>query len=293
MVANHGTCTHLDNDFQQGEPPNTNLFENDSTDNHSLTETPIVVDIPVRQRLSEYAFKNEVLIDRQVIAFETTLMKSYLAFESLGTYSTKVFLGGLPHDTQAYEIKKVFEVFGEIKLVEWPDSTNHPVYPPNGFAFIVYKEEKSVHHLLNYTKKDQITGALYVWFKSQSDFKPIEIRPWKCEDSTFVQRGFHQINKPKGVGEVFIGGIPRSFTAGQLASILEEYLKVDVFSVVIDVDNQHRYPKGTAKVTFFDALDAWKAISINKISIRMGNQLKHMEIKPFKKNVHSEQSPSN
>lgn len=72
----------------------------------------------------------------------------------------------------------------------------------------------------------------------------------------------------------------------QLATILEENLKLNVFSLVIDVDNLHRYPKGTAKVAFIDSQDAWKAISINKVSLRIGNQLKHMEIKLFKKNIH-------
>uniref|UniRef100_A0A6B2FW11 Cytoplasmic polyadenylation element-binding protein 4 (Trinotate prediction) n=1 Tax=Myxobolus squamalis TaxID=59785 RepID=A0A6B2FW11_MYXSQ len=214
------------------------------------------------------------------------MMFEYLNIELVGIYSTKVFLGGLPHDTKAYEIKDVFSVFGDIKNVEWPDSSNHPVYPPNGFAFVVYQNEKSVHHLLNYTKKDNITGALYVWFKSQTEFKPIEIRAWKCEDSTFIQKTFH-FKKPKICCEVFIGGIPRSFSAVQLAGILEEHLKVNVFSVVIDVDTVHRYPKGTAKVAFSDSFDAWKAISVNKISLRIGNQLKHMEIKLFKKNVHA------
>ncbi|KAF0992996.1 hypothetical protein HZS_6710, partial [Henneguya salminicola] len=248
-----------------------------STNNDDLK----IIDIPVRQRLSEYAYKNPATIDKPLIIKENPLILEYIGTEVVGIYSTKVFLGGLPHDTKARadEIKEVFDIFGEIKIVEWPDSTNHPLYPPNvGFAFIVFKNEKSVHHLLNYTKKDNNTGALYVWFKSRSEVKPIEIRPWRCEDATFIQKGFH-LNKPKNLCEVFIGGIPRSFTAPQLSGILEEHLKVNVFSVVIDVDNIHRYPKGTSKVTFSDSFDAWKAISINKISLRIGNQLKHMEIK--------------
>ncbi|KAF1743561.1 hypothetical protein MXB_761 [Myxobolus squamalis] len=259
----------MDEQFTLCADLDTETFsENDQISSTGVSkENPVIIDIPVRQRLSDYAYKNHADIDKNTILSEIPLMFEYLNIELVGIYSTKVFLGGLPHDTKACR-----------------DSAQ----------FYTLDEEKSVHHLLNYTKKDNITGALYVWFKSQTEFKPIEIRAWKCEDSTFIQKTFH-FKKPKICCEVFIGGIPRSFSAGsnfgvflvQLASILEEHLKVNVFSVVIDVDTVHRYPKGTAKVAFSDSFDAWKAISINKISLRIGNQLKHMEIKLFKKNVHT------
>ncbi|KII73281.1 Cytoplasmic polyadenylation element-binding protein 2 [Thelohanellus kitauei] len=234
---------------------------------------PTVIDIPVRQRLSEFAYKNVIALNHESIRRlyltpeeESPLFYDYLRVEFSGKYNL---------------IKNTFGVFGEIASVEWPDNNKHPLFPPNGFAFIVFCSERSVHHLLHYTKKDGVTGATYVWFKSETEYKPIEIRPWRCVDATFLQKGFH-INKAQDFGEVFIGGIPRSFTALQLATILEENFKLNVFSVIIDVDNVHRYPKGTAKVTFCDNNDVRKAIAISKISLRIGNQLKHMEIKLFR-----------
>lgn len=68
-----------------------------------------MIEIPVRQRLSEFAYKNQVMIEHNSIGFylinilvkELSLLEEYLSLGHFGVYSTKVFLGGLPHDAKA------------------------------------------------------------------------------------------------------------------------------------------------------------------------------------------------
>jgi hypothetical protein len=68
-------------------------------------------------------------------------------FES-NTYSKKVFVGGLPPDLDADDIKRHFIQFGDL-LVDWPHKARtRALFPPKGYAFLLFRQEIAVHKLL-------------------------------------------------------------------------------------------------------------------------------------------------
>lgn len=67
------------------------------------------------------------------------------------SYSTKIFLGGVPWDISEQALAQAFAEFGEVR-VEWPgrDFTS----PPKGYLYLVFEEENDVKDLLAKCSQD-------------------------------------------------------------------------------------------------------------------------------------------
>ena len=127
-------------------------------------------------------------------------------------FSRKVFVGGLPPDIDEDEIVTHFRRYGNL-IVDWPHKAESKSYfPPKGYAFLIFQEERSVQDLIETCVMDD--GKLYMVVSSPSmKDKPVQIRPWCLADSDFVMDGSQPLDPRK---TIFVGGVPRPLKASKL-----------------------------------------------------------------------------
>ena len=128
-------------------------------------------------------------------------------------FSRKVFVGGLPPDIDEDEIVTHFRRYGNL-IVDWPHKAESKSYfPPKGYAFLIFQEERSVQDLIETCVMDD--GKLYMVVSSPSmKDKPVQIRPWCLADSDFVMDGSQPLDPRK---TIFVGGVPRPLKASKQA----------------------------------------------------------------------------
>uniref|UniRef100_A0A182JMG7 Uncharacterized protein n=1 Tax=Anopheles atroparvus TaxID=41427 RepID=A0A182JMG7_ANOAO len=64
----------------------------------------------------------------------------------LVTYSSKIFLGGMPWDISEQSLVQIFKPFGSIK-VEWPGKEQQATQP-KGYVYVIFESDKQVKSLL-------------------------------------------------------------------------------------------------------------------------------------------------
>lgn len=78
----------------------------------------------------------------------------------LVTYSSKIFLGGMPWDISEQSLVQIFKPFGSIK-VEWPGKEQQATQP-KGYVYIIFESDKQVKALLQactYTDANCYNGS--------------------------------------------------------------------------------------------------------------------------------------
>lgn len=78
----------------------------------------------------------------------------------LVTYSSKIFLGGMPWDISEQSLVQIFKPFGSIK-VEWPGKEQQATQP-KGYVYIIFESDKQVKSLLQactYTDANSYNGS--------------------------------------------------------------------------------------------------------------------------------------
>ena len=76
------------------------------------------------------------------------------------SYSTKIFLGGVPWDISEQTLVQAFAEFGNVR-VEWPgrDFTS----PPKGYLYLVFEDESDIKDLLAKCSQDFATRDSYYY----------------------------------------------------------------------------------------------------------------------------------
>ncbi|VDK78929.1 unnamed protein product [Litomosoides sigmodontis] len=193
-----------------------------------------------------------------------------------GIFSRKVFVGGLPPDVTADSISLFFEQFGANK-VDWPHrKCTGGDTPPNGYAFVVFISDRSVEYLVGRCTYKQ--GKLNIVLKNgDKDIKIVQVRPWILKDQVYNVTG-----KPPVCDRysVFIGGVPRTTTASELAMLLQQAIG-DIAYVSLEVDADTKYPKGAAQVIFDRRESYVTAIAMRLVTLTTTDQVKEIEIKPY------------
>ncbi len=112
-------------------------------------------------------YKKQASFSKTSTTTGSSLMKRLLPeISSTNMYSRKVFIGGLPPDIDQNEIRNSFEHYGPL-TVDWPHKVHSKSnVPPKGkvrtkfsvdmctilyfigYAFLLFKDETSVHQLL-------------------------------------------------------------------------------------------------------------------------------------------------
>jgi cytoplasmic polyadenylation element-binding protein len=191
-------------------------------------------------------------------------------------FSRKVFVGGLPPDIDEDEIVTHFRRYGNL-IVDWPHKAESKSYfPPKGYAFLIFQEERSVQDLIETCVMDD--GKLYMVVSSPSmKDKPVQIRPWCLADSDFVMDGSQPLDPRK---TIFVGGVPRPLKAIELAMIMDRFYG-GVCYAGIDTDPELKYPKGAGRVAFSNQQSYIAAISARFVQLQHGEIDKRVEVKPY------------
>jgi hypothetical protein len=96
-------------------------------------------------------------------------------------YSRKVFIGGLPADIGENEIITSFRYFGNL-IVDWPHKQEtRSLYPPKGYAFLVFERDTSVQALISCCAVEKEKFYFFMSSHSVRD-KPVSRRsgnPWR------------------------------------------------------------------------------------------------------------------
>ncbi|XP_065882912.1 cytoplasmic polyadenylation element-binding protein 1-like isoform X2 [Dysidea avara] len=192
------------------------------------------------------------------------------------TFSRKVFVGGLPPDIDEDHIKKNFQVFGDL-IVDWPHKVQtKALYPPKGYAFLLFSEEESIHKLVMSCLEEDDKHYMYISSPTYKE-KKVQVRPWRISDSDYIMDNDHTIDTRK---TIFVGGVPRPLKAVELAEIMNEKYG-SVCYAGIDIDAELKYPKGAARVTFSSQASFISAVSARFVQIIYGDVDKRVEIKPY------------
>ncbi|KAF0986776.1 hypothetical protein HZS_4806, partial [Henneguya salminicola] len=181
------------------------------------------------------------------------------------TFSRKVFIGGLPRDISIENIEKQFLSFGS-HYVDWPNRENENI-PPNGFAFLHFDYISSVEKLHEAVSNGKIRNKYTISSQSIKS-KDVEVKFWKMKDCEYISEEKSLINPSY---TVFVGALPRTTTASELASFMERVF-TNVVYTAIDVDLLY----GT-KTAYQRALDS-HYIDMDLVN---NNKKKKIEIKPF------------
>ncbi|XP_055605839.1 translational regulator orb2 [Uranotaenia lowii] len=191
-------------------------------------------------------------------------------------FSRKVFVGGLPPDIDEEEITTSFNQYGPL-VVDWPHKAESKSYfPPKGYAFLLFQEERSVQKLIETCHPED--DKLYITVSSPTiKNKAVQIRPWRLADADYVLDASMPLDPRK---TVFVGGVPRPLKAYELAMIMDR-LYGGVCYAGIDTDPELKYPKGAGRVAFSNQQSYIAAISARFVQLQHGDIDKRVEVKPY------------
>ncbi|XP_022087061.1 uncharacterized protein LOC110977342 [Acanthaster planci] len=217
------------------------------------------------------------------------------------TYSCKVFLGGVPWDITEVGLQSCFKPFGTVR-VEWPGKDGkHPKYPPKGYVYVLFDNEKSVKALLQActhdfmgsgewffkissrrmrSKEVKVNPPATVRYPSQEiqqDYeKVVQVIPWVLSDSNYVRCPSQRLDPDK---TVFVGALHGMLNAEGLAHIMNDLFGGVVYAG-IDTD-KHKYPIGSGRVTFNNSKSFMKAVGAAFVEIKTTKFTKKVQIDPY------------
>ncbi|KAK6753828.1 hypothetical protein RB195_013050 [Necator americanus] len=179
---------------------------------------------------------------------------------------------------------KKFSTYGQVRL----DFPSEPTHPPrtrkadrklstSGYVFLIYETEDAVYNLLR--DCTLIEGNYFLLFcKDSMSMKYAQVRPWQLESIAYIPNVEATVDLRL---TVFIGGVPRPLTSGELATLLEENYGPLLYCE-IDVDPELFYPKGAARAVFASHGSYFKAIRSRFLHIpNVEFNKRTVEIKPY------------
>uniref|UniRef100_A0A0M3I8M9 RRM domain-containing protein n=1 Tax=Ascaris lumbricoides TaxID=6252 RepID=A0A0M3I8M9_ASCLU len=206
------------------------------------------------------------------------------------TFSSKVFVGGVPWDITEQTLLQAFRKYGKCK-VEWPTKEVCPLPRMNGgvsqrtkatgYVYIVLEHESCVGRILrDCTRECDSAGEWYfkitATHSDTPELRKVEIIPWVISDATYTANSSVKLDWKK---TVFVGALHGMITARVLHAIMTEVYG-NVVSVTIDTD-RHKYPIGSGRVTFSSRTSYFRAIDSAFLEIRTSKFSKRVQIDPF------------
>ncbi|KAK5986981.1 RRM domain-containing protein, partial [Trichostrongylus colubriformis] len=202
------------------------------------------------------------------------------------TFSSKIFVGGVPWDISESALNDAFSPYGACR-VEWPskegrsNSSQRSRTKVTGYVYIVFETERSVKLLLQDCSQEfGSAGEWYFKLKARrnqsSEIRQVQVIPWVVSDSSYCDDPSCHIDPKK---TVFVGALHGMITAHVLFSIMNE-LYGNVAFVGIDTD-KYRYPIGSGRVTFRAHSSYFHAIESAFLEIRTSKFCKKVQIDPF------------
>lgn len=188
------------------------------------------------------------------------------------TYSAKVFIGAVPPGTSEQHIQGAMSQFGDVEIT-WPNK-GISIYPLQGYVFAVFKDAQAVNNLIHQCVIGSDNKHMFFVPAIQ---RMVQVRPFPLENATFVVEPlwFRFIRL-----SVFVGGLPRSCIARDLASSMSARFG-KILHASIELDFYHSYPKGAARVVFLRVADYVKAAQSGHTTLQIGSNTHRVEMKPF------------
>ena len=189
------------------------------------------------------------------------------------SYSSKIFLGGVPWDVTEAGLVQAFRQFGSIRI-EWPGKESSTA-PPKGYVYIIFDQDQNIPLLLS--QCIQSGGSSYFLISShRMRAKEVQVIPWVLADSHFLQTPHERLDPQK---TVFVGALHGMLNAEALATIFS-----DLFSGVlyagIDTD-KHKYPIGSGRVTFDNPTSYMRAVAAAFVEIKCQKFCKKVQVDPY------------
>ncbi|VDL81326.1 unnamed protein product [Nippostrongylus brasiliensis] len=202
------------------------------------------------------------------------------------TFSSKIFVGGVPWDVTEEALTEAFSPYGSCR-VEWPSkevrshSDARSRGKVTGYVYIVFETERSVKSLLqDCSQQFGSAGEWYFKIKARRnqacETRQVQVIPWVVSDSSYIDDPTCRLDPKK---TVFVGALHGMITAHVLFSIMNE-LYGNVVFVGIDTD-KHKYPIGSGRVTFRSHTSYFRAIESAFLEIRTSKFTKKVQIDPF------------
>ena len=166
--------------------------------------------------------------------------------------------------------------------VQWPP--NRPqVQQENrqqkcGYLYVIFEHDKNVKSLLQACTHDYTRTVLRYFFPLSSrrtKFKEVQVIPWPIVDSNYVKSPAQRLDTQK---TVFVGALHGMLTAEGLATVMHD-LFGGVAYVGIDTD-KHKYPIGSARLTFNNQRSYMKAVQAEFVDIK-AHFNKKIQIDPY------------
>lgn len=172
--------------------------------------------------------------------------------------SHRIFLGRLPKTTTHEEVKAFFAKYGDVewvKLLRFPDTKKL-----TGAAFLAFREESSVHEVL-----DSCKGSL--------DFHGTSIRVTSADEKPVVtKKDKKREEKKKNVRSVYVGNLAWKTTE---KSIIKHFKDVGrLKNVSIPILKANKKPRGFAIIEFEDESLIEKAVKLKHGTTLDGRVLK-------------------
>ncbi|CAJ0593858.1 unnamed protein product [Cylicocyclus nassatus] len=202
------------------------------------------------------------------------------------TFSSKIFVGGVPWDITETALIDAFSPYGNCR-VEWPckevrsSRSNKTRGKITGYVYMVFETERSVRLLLQDCSQEfGSAGEWYFKLKARrnqsSEIRQVQVIPWVVSDSCYNDDPSYPLDPKK---TVFVGALHGMLTAHVLFSIMNE-LYGNVVFVGIDTD-KYKYPIGSGRVTFRSHASYFRAIESAFLEIRTSKFSKRVQIDPF------------
>lgn len=189
-------------------------------------------------------------------------------------YSPKVFVGGVPWDITDSMLVAAFRQFGSIRI-EWPGK-DQPTQ--KGYVYIIFESEKQVRTLLSCCTHELANGGSYFYKISSKRMKSkdVQIIPWGLNESNYIKSSSQKLDPQK---TVFVGALHGMMTASALALIMNDLFDGVIYAG-IDTD-KHKYPIGSARVTFDNPCSYINAVSAAFIDIKTAKFSKKVQVDPY------------
>lgn len=202
------------------------------------------------------------------------------------SFSRKVFLGGVPWDSNSEDLLYVFSQFGNVSVV-WPQreglpgGTSHSAHyrtsTPKGYCYLVFDHESSVNELLSRCLRDLTTNGDYFKISSPKfKSKDVQVIPWVVGDSQYSRAWPHRLDANR---TVFIGALHGMITAEALATIMNDLFGNVIFAA-LDTD-KYKYPIGSGRAVFSSHKSYMKAVTANFVEVRTPKFTKTVQIDPY------------
>ena len=192
------------------------------------------------------------------------------------TFSSKIFLGGVPWDVTETSLAQAFKQFGPIRI-EWPGKDSSPS-PPKGYVYVIFEYEQSIPLLLSQCSHDASNGGSWYFRLSSHRMrsKEVQIIPWVLADSNYIECPSQQLDPQR---TVFVGALHGMLNAEGLATIFSDLFSGVVYAG-IDTD-KHRYPIGSGRVTFDNRASYMKAVAAAFVEIKCQKFTKKVQVDPY------------